>query len=176
MKQQTNGKAKVFMALGGSYSYTHCTIANQWSYSVRLSPAVYLSDYYDYGESRYTGFLQSAEFSNSIIFGTLDEELVLATASATEVFNLTFVNTLLKINRSDPVWESYDLSTTLLDINPVFIDFNNYDFRPDTLSPLISAAEPSVSAIYPLDIRGFNRMTNDGPDIGAYERQPGEIK
>lgn len=170
------GYFNLFMALGGSYSFTHCTIVNQWGYSVRLTPAVYLSDYYDYEETRYTGAMQSAVFRNTIIYGTLGEELALTIASEETVFNMNFVNSLIRINSSNPIWDAYDLSTTLIDIDPGFIDFNSFDFRPDTLSPLINAAESSVSLLFPVDIRGFGRMTDDGPDIGAYERQPGEVK
>ncbi|MBE0679601.1 MAG: hypothetical protein IH592_12635, partial [Bacteroidales bacterium] len=48
------------------------------------------------------------------------------------------------------------------------------DFRPDTLSPLLDRAGRTEAVTWPGDIRDKPRMTGDGPDIGAYERQPGE--
>ena len=39
-----------FLASGGNYSFIHCTIANQWDYSLRISPSVYISDFYDYNK------------------------------------------------------------------------------------------------------------------------------
>ena len=46
-----------------------------------------------------------------------------------------------------------------------------FDFRPDTVISLgVGKADPAVSANYPVDRLGINRLeSSDGPTIGAYE-------
>ena len=48
-----------------------------------------------------------------------------------------------------------------------------FDFRPDSLTTLgVGKADIFVTQQYPVDRYGVNRLTNDGPDIGAYEFVP----
>ena len=50
-----------------------------------------------------------------------------------------------------------------------------FDFRPDSLTTLgVGKADIFVTQQYPVDRYGINRLTNDGPDIGAYEFVPKE--
>ncbi|MCD8136045.1 MAG: hypothetical protein LUH01_08880, partial [Parabacteroides gordonii] len=50
-----------------------------------------------------------------------------------------------------------------------------YDFRPDKeTTPGVGKADLFVTQKYPIDRYGVNRLTNDGPDIGAYEYVPKE--
>ena len=56
-----------------------------------------------------------------------------------------------------------------------YISISEFDLRPDTLSPLINKADRNISLLIGNDIRGFSRLVDSGPDIGAYERQVGEI-
>ena len=50
-----------------------------------------------------------------------------------------------------------------------------YDFRPDKeTTPGVGKADLFVSQKYPVDRNGVNRLTNNGPDIGAYEFVPKE--
>jgi hypothetical protein len=49
-----------------------------------------------------------------------------------------------------------------------------YDFRPDTLSPLIDNGNSLYISTYPYDFRGVSRSIDGNPDIGAYERVIGE--
>ncbi len=46
-----------------------------------------------------------------------------------------------------------------------------FDFRPDTVISLgVGKADPAVSAQYPIDRYGVNRLeSSNGPTIGAYE-------
>lgn len=45
-----------------------------------------------------------------------------------------------------------------------------YDFRPDKeTTPGVGKADLFVTQQYPIDRNGVNRLTNNGPDIGAYE-------
>lgn len=168
------GFYNLFLVMGGRYDFTHCTISNLWEYSVRTTPSVLITDFYDYNGTRYTGNLQSASFSNSVLYGNLQSEITILPDQAGELLNCSFDFSLVKIDTGDPLWNNYELGTALVNIEPGFIGFNNLDFRPDTLSSLTGAADPAVSLVYPADLRGFDRFLDVGPDIGAYERQPGE--
>ena len=48
-----------------------------------------------------------------------------------------------------------------------------YDFRPGKDTSLgVGKADLFISQKYPIDRNGVNRLTNNGPDIGAYEFVP----
>ena len=50
-----------------------------------------------------------------------------------------------------------------------------FDFRPDSTTTLgVGKADIFITQQYPIDRFGINRLTNDGPDIGAYEYVPKE--
>mgnify|MGYP001813775760 CR=1 FL=1 len=72
-------------------------------------------------------------------------------------------------------WSAYNLSEAIISMDPGYISAGDYDLRPDTLSVLLDIADPLISTTMPDDIRGFSRFSDTGPDIGAYERQVGEI-
>ncbi len=163
----------LFLAAGGTYDFNHCTIADEWDYSLRLTPAVALSDYIEYNDVTYMGVLK-ASFGNSVISGNMASELGLFPFDK-EVLDVSIDNCLLKIDIGSSQWDSYDLSNSLINIDPLFIKPGDYDYRPDTLSPLIDNGDKAIATVIPYDLRQFSRIDNAGPDIGAYERQIGEI-
>ncbi|HOU30208.1 MAG TPA: choice-of-anchor Q domain-containing protein, partial [Bacteroidales bacterium] len=84
---------------------------------------------------------------------------------------------LIKLDTiSSNFWKTGRFTDNLVNKNPRFIDENAYDFRPDTLSPLINTGNKQVVNIYNEDYRGTTRLTDGLPDIGAFERIPGEKK
>lgn len=164
----------LYFAMGGHYSVTHCTVANLWEYSTRVTPSVLISDYYDYNGTRFTGALEEAAFVNSVVAGTLRSEILILPSSGETELQCSFIGSWLDIDTSDPMWSPYDLTGVVTGEDPLFIDFEGFDFRPDTLSPLLNAARADTALLWPTDIRGLDRLYDSGPDIGAYERQPGE--
>jgi hypothetical protein len=89
--------------------------------------------------------------------------------------NYYFDYCLLKLDTLNSIfWEKDEFPKTLINRDPHFIDFNSWDLRPDTLSPLLNNGNTVYSAEYPFDIRGVSRTTDYAPDIGAFERVPGE--
>jgi hypothetical protein len=46
---------------------------------------------------------------------------------------------------------------------------NKYDFRPKSSDILVGKADMDISAKYPKDKNGVNRIKNNAPTIGAYE-------
>jgi len=158
-----------FLASGGDYNFIHCTMANRWDYSNRLSPAVYISDFYDYNEQRFTGELIKAGFYNSVITGRKDSEIFMDSNDG-EKLNIEFFNCLIK---SDDL-QDYTCEDCISDSDPLFVSWTDYDFRPDTLSPLIDRGSNYYAEMAPYDLRGNNRLGDAGPDLGAYEKQIGE--
>jgi hypothetical protein len=71
-------------------------------------------------------------------------------------------------------WYKDGFPGAIINKDPLFLDITRWDMRPDTLSPLLNNGNPDFSQIYPSDIRGVSRLLDALPDIGAYERVPGE--
>lgn len=164
----------LYFAMGGNYSLTHCTVANLWEYSTRATPSVLISDYYDYDGTRFTGTLEGAALANSVVAGTLRSEILILPSTGDTGLPISFRDSWLDIDTTDPAWSQYELTGVLTGDDPLFVDFAGYDFRPDTLSPLVDAAGTDAALLWPADIRGLDRLSDSRPDIGAYERQPGE--
>ena len=84
-------------------------------------------------------------------------------------FNYIFDHCLVQVdtlNTDDPDhWESI-----IKNIDPRFISSSDYDYHLDTLSPAMNKANPEFAAYFPIDLDGVSRLSDDGPDIGAYER------
>lgn len=164
----------LFLTAGGDYSFLHNTIANQWDYSYRATPSVLITDYYDYDEIRYTGILNSGSFRNTVITGNNTDELVILSDND-EILSASFENCLIKADTdAGSLLAGYSFTDCIVNLDPLFFNPAEYDFRPDTLSPLINMGSPIYAAIAPFDFRGNSRQLDIAPDIGAYEKQAGE--
>ena len=163
------GNYCAFLAAGGEYNFIHCTMANRWDYSSRISPSLYISDYYYDDQQMYNGELVKAGFYNSVVSGGRDHEIMIESNNG-EQLNVEFVNCLLQISGLF----TYPCDNCILNIDPVFYSWNEYDFRPDTLSPMVNTGSYYYAEMLPFDLRGNSRVEDEGPDIGAYEKQSGE--
>ena len=55
--------------------------------------------------------------------------------------------------------------------------FYRFDFRPDSATTLgVGQADIDIARQYPTDRYGVDRLTNNAPDIGAYEFVPEETE
>jgi hypothetical protein len=156
------GGSSLAVDFGGSYDFRQLTIANYWSSSVRLAPALYFSNYY-YNSSlaKVTNPLTRAYFGNTIVYGGEIEEITPDKDDAA-LFEYTFDHCLLKTaqNVNDPT----HYTATFANQDPLFIDPANYDYRIDTLSPAIGKGIPMG---VDFDIEGVFR--GSAPDLGAYQ-------
>jgi hypothetical protein len=164
-----SGFSTVSLTEGGGYDFIHCTMANRWEYSFRSEPVMFIGK----GE----GVLPEVTVVNTAITGTLNNELFID-AVPSEVTGIFIADSsLIKVDTTGSDWYVRSLfkevQTTPL---PRYIDESAYDYRPDTLSPMIDNAGRTESVRWSRDIRDKPRPTGAGPDIGAYERQPGEKK
>ena len=112
---------------------------------------------------------------NSVISGSLPGELLIDAPAAEVESWLRADSSLIKVDTLTADWYSTPLFRNVITTqSPRFIDENSWDFRPDTLSPLLDRAGKSEMKLWPADIRNKQRPAFDGPDIGAFERQEGE--
>lgn len=162
---------------GGSYNFTHCTIANYWATSFRQFPALYLNNFLVLeDETTVTNALTAANFNNCIIYGNDNPEFLVETEEGADV-NFKFTNCLIRFqdtnNRfaSDP---NYDFNNTALYDNVVFN--KDPDFKDASKNKLIIGEESAA-----IDVIGNNPFSNQvpfdilkvsrtaSPDLGAYQ-------
>lgn len=164
------GSAGLVSLHGGSHSFSHCTFANYYLFTVIGGPAIQFGHISDDGK---TGLddgsgapYLAAEFSNSIIYG-LGTDLSHGDLTGTDV---TFRNCLLKSDGSDDdnfllcLWNTDPLYYTVRD-EYLF----DYRLRPD--SPAIGAADPSLTPAEAA-VDGYGLERGGAPDLGAYVFAP----
>ena len=174
-----NGGNGVQILLGGNYTFDHCTIA---SYGVDAA-ALSMFNFFCYDNFLECLVLRDARlrarFRNSIIFGSRQDEIVLADifgGQGIENFDISFQNCIVRV---DELLEEQDLLYAEFlgkECNPctngdrddiIFADPNEDDYRLDSLSIAIGQATP-ISSIT-VDLEGNPRDSE--PDIGCFERQ-----
>jgi hypothetical protein len=167
-----NGVHDLYLFAGGDYRFSHCTFANYGS--GHQAPSIRMSNYYeDINENEQLRPMERADFENCIIYGSIESELGIE-ATENTTFNYKFNNCLMKLKESD-----YELSNSahfvdnIYNEEPKFIqtmDAYEYNYELDTLSPAQNSAARSTAYQFRYDFHGNSRLSDDGPDIGAYER------
>jgi hypothetical protein len=169
------GKFCISIRAGGNYSFTHCTVFNIWDWGYRLTPSLYVSE-----KPVVTGGTTNQlylDVNNSVIYGDISSEILIIQGSKSLKGNYFFDHCLIKLDTiNSGFWNREWFPGVQVNKDPKFIDHFNWDFRPDTLSPLIDKGDPLYMVEFPVDIRGVSRLTDGLPDGGAYERVPGEHK
>ncbi len=146
---------------GGNYNFSYLTVGNYWYSSVRIVPAVSLSNYsYDTLGIQTSNPLK-ADFTNVIIYGSNDEEIGLDSATA-HPFEFTFNHAILKtrLKTSNPL----RFVNCLVNKDPKFVDEYHLNYQIDSISPAIGQGKDLG---IPFDIRGASRSAT--PALGAYE-------
>ncbi|MDB4180674.1 hypothetical protein N9611_00300 [Flavobacteriaceae bacterium] len=157
---------------GGNYNFAHSTIANYWSNSFRQFPALLLNNFIvDAENTVYTNPLESANFTNCIIYGNDNPELLLE-KEPSEVFNFKFTNSLLYFDDPTDFYsdDQYDFTNTEYYKN---VSFNNDPlFLDPSLNqlniPLGSPAEGAGVSSGNLNVDITNTPRTSPPDLGAY--------
>ena len=167
------GQYNLVCNFGGSYDFKHCTFANYWGFSNRQTPAVLLNNWYEFDNTIFVNDLNRADFSNCIIYGDQDSEIII-NENTDGNFNYSFHYCLLNIE-PNPQDNSYDISdpiyfnNILLNQDPRFIN-EDINYELDTLSPAMDAGDPVIGVQVPFDLNNNTRDFNGIPDLGAYER------
>ncbi len=159
---------------GGSYAFTHCTIANYWNQGFRTRAALELSNTSINEGINGTDLIQ-ADFMNCIITGNTQSEISLL-PNETNLFNYNFHNCFIKYNlshTSNPDTYPYDLENTdrfseiLLNGTTDFFFPSKNDFRIGLDSEVINKGAINSALLVPFDLLGIDRRTT--PDLGAYQ-------
>ena len=170
----------VALTMGGKYRFYHTTIANYWGdYVFRKGPALLLNNYYTYQlvqdgpvlvEPRN---LDEASFYNSIIYGSISNELGLDYKyngqPVNASFNYKFTDCILRV----PTNINFDDPSHFLRVkhdDPKFKDISKWLFELDTLSPAKDIGDIGIANSFPFDLKGVNRLADGKPDLGAFER------
>jgi len=158
---------------GGSYNFVHSTMVNYWTHSFRQFPSVLLNNYIvDQDNNTFTNPLDAANFTNCIIYGSDNPELILD-KDASDEFNFKFTNCLIKFDPSglNIAGDQYDFNNTalyenvLFNLDPEFLDAQNNKLN----IPLDSAADNFGIIFGNLSSDILNTPRGATPDLGAYE-------
>lgn len=167
-----SGKNCINIYGSGNYQFTSCTIFDQWDYGFRLTPSLFVSEKQNSGKKSAQMLFR---LNNSVVYGDLNSEMEIEPSGMTFTGNYLIDHCLLKLDTlHSTFWSGEIFPDAIINKNPLFIDVLSYDYRPDTLSPLIDKGNPLYTIDFPFDIRGESRTKDGKPDIGAFERITGE--
>lgn len=160
---------------GGEYDFRNCTLARY--FNGRGYPALSINNFaYDTsGTVKLATDLTKAYFGNCIITGSQNNEIV-PEKSPEAAFEFFFDQCL--VNWDASLFSKTDFDTHFVncikneDVNFVNKELNNFSL--DTLSFAIDAASIAIineaETDIALDRKGISRLSDENPDLGAYER------
>ena len=168
-----SGQSSFAGTYGGSYNFVHATFANYWSNSFRQFPSVLLNNFIiDEDNTVFTNPLDEANFTNCIVYGNDNPELILDRDTSDD-FNFKFTNSLIKFDNTNNNFtgDVYDFNNSLLYENvifnqdPEFLDPNNNKLNIPNDSP----ADGFGIVFGNLSSDILNTTRSATPDLGAYE-------
>lgn len=158
------GASALAIFQGGLYEFNNCNFVIYGDEKVSHidNPAVGIFNYFDVtNTTRYIGDMR-AILRNCVIWGSLEDEL-LTRGDDGALYDLTLDHCAIKIK--DTIPSAVTLTSNILNEDPKFESYSEWNFKPTGGSPLINAGV-SVSGLN-TDIEGKAR---DGQsDIGCYE-------
>jgi hypothetical protein len=162
----SNCGSNINIAGGGSYAFTHCTVATYGNlFIAHKNPVLSVSNAYQ----NQTAPL-SAQFTNCIFYGenglAENEILVDKKGSPTPAdFKVVFQNVLYK-NKADQPYATFNnaIRNQAPQFDTIDAGRRHFDFHLKSTSPAINAGLP---AAVPFDLDG--KMRDPKPDLGSYE-------
>ena len=159
------GNYCVALTGGGSYLFTHGTIANYWTSSTRKAEALFFNNLYTNpvdGQTYHVPF--ECDIINSIVYGNRNEEFGTGFYPVSDTL-YKFKNSLI-CTRRPQLSQLYE--SCMFNKSPKFKDPDEFDFHLDTLSPAIGIGNPCyATGIMQYDLDGVDRGST--PDAGAYQ-------
>ena len=175
MVVNNSGQASVNLSFGGKYNFNHCTIANYWNSSFRQFPALLIENNIQTQAGVLVEDLIEANFSNCIIYGSENIELILNKAEGAS-FNYKFENSLIRFNdfnnsfAENPLYDFEDdtiFDSIILNENPLFFDQNNNGLEIQLESGASQIGNDFTTNLVPFDLLGRSRSFPS--DAGAYK-------
>ena len=175
----SNSGNNVQLEYGGNYDFNYCTIttisaATSISHS---SPALRMTNVICFDEfcQEYDEYPLNANFRNCVIYGSRANEITTFDRTDSGNFNFTMDNCLIKLDQAEPennlVFDN--CNNCVINSDPLFIDIYDYNYRPDTLSPVEERGIP-INDLQNNPItqdKDENMRDATTPDIGAFEYQ-----
>ena len=162
------GQHAVFLQ-GGDYAFTHCTLANHFSWNIRKGYALFFTNTSDEDTAHP---LQKADFRNCLISGSFSDELYAVQHKDESIaFNYYFSHSLLHTIESgseafiNNKWQQEEHFKNIDDKHQLF------DFSLTSSSAAIDCGLNDDAQYYPTDRKGVSRLEDDAPDAGCYEFQ-----
>ncbi|MDR0970502.1 MAG: hypothetical protein LBM67_08220 [Lentimicrobiaceae bacterium] len=157
------GNYAIALTGGGYYRFIHGTVANNWNLSVRNTPSLFFNNVlYDENQNP-IAVPFNFEMGNSIVYGSLQEEFESDFVAGNDTTYL-FVNTILRSKQNKPTHESF---VNCLNEDPLFLDYQLFNYRLDSLSPAIGKGILDLANEVPFDLDNNSRLPL--PDLGAYQ-------
>jgi hypothetical protein len=162
------------LLLGGDYQFYHTTFANYYnklSSGMRTTETLILSNYLVDNKTgvRYVGDLKEATFGNCIITGNRANELLIS-MDKQGGSNYLFDRNLIQISDTFKLVEPTHFVDNIRNVNPRFKNPYKGNFELDTLSIVKDYGKLNYAKLYPTDLKSDSRISDDGPDLGAFER------
>lgn len=164
----SNGPQSIALVYGGSYEFSHCTMANYRN----QSPAVFM-DNFDCVSADCASVVTNpleATFTNSIIMGSNDDEievLDISDGADPELLQLRLDHTLLRVLETKENYPESSCQNCFEYMEgSVFRDEANANFRLDSMSIALDVGRPLQEV--DVDITGSPRDP-ESPDLGCYE-------
>ncbi len=169
------GIYNVGLFLGGTYSFFNCTLSNNYKWATRSTPALVFNNYLTVDKvDHFWGPLQ-AYFSNTIIYGGVDNEFYADAFNIEGGMSYTFDHCLLKLDLKQTDTSLAMFQNCIVNKTPDFVSTEDFDFHLDTVSNAVDKANIEVInqnlPFLQYDLDGNDRLSDEKPDIGAYERQ-----
>ncbi len=158
------GNYGIALTAGGAYRFLHTTVANFWQYSVRNAPALFYNNFFLDSLEQPISVPLSLDFGNGIIYGSNSEEIDYEIVEGADT-HVLFDHCLVKTEKD--LSESSRFIEPIVNENPLFRDYDAFDYRPDTLSPVIGKGKIDFSNLIPFDLHGISR--HESPDLGAFQ-------
>jgi hypothetical protein len=162
------------LLLGGEYQFYHTTFANYYngiSTGVRNTETLLVSNYLNdnNNNTRYVGEMSNTVFGNCIVAGDLVNEVSIRMDEQGES-DFLFDHCLLQLTDTFNTDKKEHFSNILKGGSPDFIDPYQGDFQLDTLSKAEDAGSLVYGREFPVDFNGAGRLSDNSPDLGAFER------
>ena len=163
-----SGNYLVSLGFGGQYDFTHCTFANYGTATLNHRQAsVFMSNVAGIeceGETQVFPAALEANFYNSIIYGSLDNEIELNDIGQGIPFEVLFDHCLVK-SEIDTLPSFFP--NTIFNQDPLFVDRAEEDYRLSQGSPAIDSGSTNLPVTVMEDLDGTTRSGT--PDIGCFE-------
>lgn len=138
---------------------------------MRTTETLVISNYLVDNKSgaRYVGDIKEATFGNCIITGNRVNELLIS-MDRQGGSNYLFDRCLIQVSDTFKLAESNRFVDIIRNVNPRFKNPYKGNFELDTLSIIKDYGKANYAKSYPIDIKRDSRISDDGPDLGAFER------